>query len=226
MVAGVLYAIGATIRYFSGWPVSSIAIGVLIGFALILARAQYVMWATRVAIYELESPAALEPFIRSWGQWLDERGRIVLRDPLTGGEFEFRKFRFATRPDELVFRFRNSDTTRPFFSDVREHMDREGVSYELELTPKRKQPRALSVSLDATDVLTPLKAVALARRSLDAMGAGTDGKLQVWIDGRLREAPDVPKVALVNTSESNRQSFAFGHEVGRRLRRLFSPSDS
>jgi hypothetical protein len=225
VVALVLYAIGATIRHFSGWSGSSIAIGVLVGFALIVARAQYVMWATRVAIYDLDSPAALEPFVRSWGQWLDERGRIVIRDPATGGEFEFRKFRFSSRPDEIVFRFRNADTTRPFFTAVREHLDREGVSYDLELTPKKKQPRALAVTFDAADVLTPLKAVALVRRSLDAMGAGLEGRLQVWIDGRLRQAPDVPKVELVNTSESNRQSFAFGQELGRRLRRLFGPTD-
>ena len=198
VVGLLLYGVGWGIHRVTHWTPISIALGLSISVALLVAIAQFNMWATRRGTYELDSPDALEPYLRSWGQWLDERGRIVVRDVVTQAEFEFRKFRYATRPDQLVFRFRNADSTRPFFANLRAVLDRERVEYELELTPKTKQPRAIAVALDPSEVFSPLVAVGLAKQALAAIGGDPQRRIQVRADGRLRRAPDVPSVALVN----------------------------
>jgi hypothetical protein len=221
----LLFGVGWVIQRLTHFSTSSVVVGVSISVALIVAKAQYGMWVSRVVTYNVDSPAALEPFIRSWAQWLDDGGRIVVRDVPSGAEFEYRKLRFATRPDQLVFRFRNADSTRPFFAKVRAALDREGVEYELELTPKTKKPRAMAVSFDPSQVLTPLVAVGLAKHALRAMGGESQRGLQVRVDGRLRREPDVPAIDLINVSESYRQSHAFGVRLGRLIRRLARPID-
>lgn len=193
-------------------------------FLLHLLNVQFYYWSSRREVYELTSASELERFVRSWAQWTEERARIVVKVLSTNAEFEFRKRRYKTQPDEIHFRVRNADSTRQFFRRIRERFDRDKIDYQLELTAKRKQPRALCVPLNAANVLTPLAAVRLAAVVVEEIHDGSPSRLQTWLDGDVRRPPDVPAVELIAATQGYRVGESLGYRVGRGLRRLLSRS--
>ena len=192
--------------------------------ALLLANVQLHRWSARPEVYEVASATELEPFVRSWAQWTDERARIVVQHTGTKAEFEFRKRRHKSQSDEIVFRFRNADSTRPFFARVRDRLDRDSVQYELEMTPKRRHARAIAVALNASDILTPLAAVRLAAVTVDELQSDRSTPLKVWLDGRVRRSPDVPSIEFIAATHGYRAGEDLGTRVGLRLRRLLGGS--
>ena len=185
-------------------------------FLLLLARVRWIVWASRPIVYDVVSPAEIAPFIRSWGQWLDERGRIVVRHPASGGEVEFRKRRYRARPGLLHFRCRNVDAGRKIFERVRADFDAAGIAYGMELTPRRGAPRALAVPLDAGDALTPKMAERLVAV---AFGAGAD-RLLLYCEGRMRRDGGRPPADLIPHTEGYRAGHRLGTLLGRVSRRL------
>jgi len=181
---------------------------------LLIGWGQLNAWGTQPAVYEVRSSAEIEPFVRSWGQWLGEGGRIVVRHPLSGSEAELRKRRFKTRPDVLLFRYRNADANCGTFDEIRARFHREGITHELERTRKRNRVRALVVELDPDDVFTPTAAA----RLLDVTLSPAPSHLQVFCEGRIRSEADVPATALIPPTQAHRA----GHEVGARIGRLWS----
>jgi hypothetical protein len=166
------------------------------------------------ADYTIHAASEIEPFVRSWGQWLETRGRIVVRQSTSGAEAEFRKKRFKTRAEVLIFRYRNADSSGEHFEEVRSRFDREGVEYGLERTRKQARPRAIAVSLDPADVFTPIAASRLLTLSFVECGSG----LQVICQGRFRRAPDAPSVRKIPPNRAYRA----GSIVGRWLARLLA----
>jgi hypothetical protein len=166
-------------------------LGVL--FLLLIAWVRLSVWASRPIVYDVASPAEVGPFIYSWGQWLDERGRIIVRHPASAGEVEFRKRRYRTRPDLLLFRCRNADGGRKIFDRVRASFDGAGIAYEVERTSKRGLPRALVVPLEASDLLTPKTAERLVAVTFGAEG----GRFQLSCEGPIRSDSDSPPVELM-----------------------------
>jgi hypothetical protein len=167
--------------------------------------------------YDGLSLDAIGPFIRSWGLW-QERGRIVVRHANSSLEVEFRKRRWKTRPDALVFRVRNADANRAHFEAVQGALTAASVPYKVEFTPHRKALRALEVSLEAEDLHTPAAGCRLVGQSFAALGAVETGFV-AHCEGRMRVAPDIPRVPLI----PHRKDVALGYRLGRLLGRLRWP---
>ena len=195
------------------WLLLGVPAGVLL---LLIGWGQMNARGRQPAVYTVRSSAEVEPFIRSWGQWLDERGRIVVRHSVSGVEAEFRKRRYRRRKDVLLFRFRNADANWGTFEEVRARFHTEGVAHELERTQKQNRPRALVVALDPDDVFTPVAAVRLLNVALSA----ADSKLHVYCEGRLRSGKDIPLVAMLPRTTAHRAGFEFGSRIGRLWARL------
>jgi len=183
---------------------------------LIIARAQLNLWAARPVVHTNLVLEQVAPLIRSWGPWLEERGRIVVRHAENDVEVELRKRRFSTRPDALIVRVRNADANKKHFDTIRGALDDAHVPYELERTRKKGQPRAIEVPLAAEDIHTP----AAAQRLIETVFRDTAG-FQVHCEGRMRRLPDVPRVPLLPWNQGHAAGWQFGQKLGRTVRRLF-----
>src|SRR5215475_13890902 len=84
--------------------------------------------ALRPAVYRNLSLADLQPFLRSWGVWLGDRGEILVRHERTGPIVHFRKCTYRRRRNVLLFRYRNADESRRSFSIVRAALEASGVA--------------------------------------------------------------------------------------------------
>src|SRR5262249_2739306 len=166
------------------WLYLILVVGALI--ILLIALAQFNLWGNRPALYECASPADIEGYIRSWGRWLDDRGRIVVRHLPSGVEIEFRKHRYRSRADTILFRYRNADAGRKYFAIVKNAFDSAGISYDTEPTPKRHRPRALIVPLDPREVFTPMIASHLVAVAFGCDEDRPVANLQVFCEGRMR----------------------------------------
>jgi len=137
--------------------------------------------------------------LRSWGEWLDHWGKVVVRLDGTDNEVEFRKCRYKNRSDVLVFRYRNADATRKYFDQVRGRFDAGKVDYELEFTKKLRKPSAIAVAMHAADPLMPVTAIRLL---IVAFGipAESGASFTVEFCGSIRPLGDAPRVALSRES--------------------------
>jgi hypothetical protein len=196
-----------------------LATGVLIVVAALIALAQFNLWALRPVVYDNLAVQDLAGYIRSWGPWLADRARIVVRHARTDAETELRKHRFATQPDKIVFRARNIDATRKYFLTIQRALDNEHVSYQLEVTPKRRQPRAIAVALVAEDIHTPAAAVKLIERAFGALGA-LEPVFSVHVEGQIRSAPDTPGVPLIPWRQDHAGGYRLGETIGRAVKRI------
>ena len=192
------------------------ALVVLVVIALVFARAQLNLWAGQPVVHVDLALEQVAPLVRSWAPWLEERGRIVVRQAHTDAEVELRKHRFSTRPDVIVFRIRNADRNKKHFAAMRGALDAARVPYELKTTRKRGDPRAIEVPLVADDVHTP----AAALRLIQEVFKGSTG-YQIHCEGRMRRPPDVPQVPLVPWRRDYAAGAWLGQRVGRAVRRLF-----
>jgi hypothetical protein len=197
------------------WLILSIVAGGVV--ISIVGLAQFNVWGMRPAVQELSGPHELERYIKSWGQWLEERGRIVVQHAATGREAEFRKRRYRSRPDALVFRVRNADSGKQHFARMQAALDAAGVQYQTELTPKRRQPRAIAVALDPSDLLAPLAAVRLIIVVFE-LDAAVDRALRVWVEGRIRTSDDAPAIERIPSTQAEQSGVRVGSFLGRLLR--------
>jgi hypothetical protein len=166
------------------------------------------------AVYRNLGLGDLQPFLRSWGIWLGDRANILIGHERATGTVQFRKHVYKGRANTLVFRYRNADDSRAGFPAVRTALDRANVDYELELTKRTRRPRAVAVTLNARDVLTPAAAIRLVDTAFGALGASTP-EFFVWCEGRLQAAPDSDGIALIPHIAARRAGFRIGVVVGR-----------
>ncbi len=192
------------------------AIAVLAIIALVIGRAQLNLWAGQPVIYTDLSLEQVAPLVRSWAPWLEERGRIVVRQVHTDAEVELRKHRYSTRPDAVIFRVRNVESNKKHFTAIRDALDAARVPYELKTTKKKGAARAIEVPLAADDVHTPAAALKLIQRVFK----GSAG-YQAYCEGRMRRPPDVPQVPLVPWRRDYAAGAWLGQRVGRAVKRLF-----
>jgi len=195
------------------------AIGVLVVVAVLIALAQFNLWAVRPVVYENLAVQDLAGYVRSWGPWLADRARIVVRHARTDAEVELRRQRFSTQPDKIVFRVRHIDATKKHFPTIQRALENAPVSYELELTPKRREPRAIAVALAAEDIHTPAAAVKLIERAFGAIGALEPG-FRVQVEGQMRKAPDGPVVPLIPWRQDHAGGYRLGETIGRAVKRI------
>lgn len=131
----------------------------------------------------------VEALLACWFAWLDDRAAVTISlsgQPLSA---ELRIRRWRTRPDQVHFRWRNADATRAAFSRVCEAFQAAQLQFEVELTPKTKQPRALVIALAADDVFGPASVVGLVNRAFAAAGLPTGDRYDLACSGRvLRDA--------------------------------------
>jgi hypothetical protein len=196
-----------------------LAIGALVVFAALVGLAQFNLWGRRPVVYDKLSLADVAPLIRSWGPWLAERGRIVARHADSDAEVEFRKRRYSSQPDVLMFRVRNADASKHHFPAIRRAFDASATQYELELTAKRRGPRAIAVALVAEDVHTPAAACNLLALTFSAVGAVGNG-FRIHSEGQMRQAPDAPSVPLAPWRRDYAAGFRFGALLGRARSRI------
>jgi hypothetical protein len=192
-------------------------LGGVVGWAYLRAR------AVGAAVYRNLSLTDLEPFLRSWGAWLGNRGEILVRHEGVEPIVHFRKCTYKRRRNVLLFRYRNADESRRTFSVVRAALEGARVDYEVELTHRTRQPRALVVALDPGDVLMPAAATRLIDTVFTALHVGTTPGFLVWSEGRFQARPDRENVPLIAPSGGQRAGFRMGVALGRLVRGIQLP---
>lgn len=160
---------------------------------------------------------------RSWVYHLDDRGVMYVAYSGASAFVELRKRRWKTRPDVLLFRYRNADATRTSFIAVRDRFASDGVQYQIALTRKTRRPRALEVRLDPYDPHMPRVALNLAVRALG--DAPTDPpSYDVWCAGKVRDDTTEAPMPLEYPLKVRRQDKAYdlGFRIGATVRRVIS----
>jgi len=189
----------------------------VVGWAYLRAR------ALRPAVYRHLSVADLAPFLRSWAVWLGNRGDIFVGREGTEAIVQFRNRTYRRRPNILFFRYRNADGSRRSFPVVRAALDTAGVDYQLELTPRTRQPRALVVPLDPGDVLMPAAATRLIDIVFGALPKSTEPGFLIWSVGPFQRTPDREEVPLVAPVVARRAGFRVGVVLGKIVRAVLLP---
>ncbi len=187
-------------------------LGSVIGWMYLRAR------ALGPAVYRDLSLTDLEPFLRSWGAWLGNRGEILVRHKDAEPIVHFRKRTYRRRPNVLLFRYRNADESRGSFSVVRAALEAAGVDHEVELTRRTRQPRALVVVLDPSDVLMPAAATRLMGTVFRALQVDATTGFLIWPEGRFQPRPDRENVPLMAPNAARRAGFRMGVALGRLVR--------
>ena len=113
--------------------------------------------------------AEVERLLRIWFAWLQDKTRIHVQPIGHDLSAELQIRRWETRPDLVVFRWRNSDNTRASFSRVSEQLRKTYPEATIEMT-QRNRPRALILSSVLNDTLAPLWAMGLAAAAFEAAG--------------------------------------------------------
>jgi hypothetical protein len=124
--------------------------------------------------------AALSVLLRQLASPLHDCGTVYLEHADVEGTIWVRMRRYKTRPDQLQFRFRNADKTRPAFDQVVAALDRDKIPHDTELTKIRKRPRAVVVNFDATQAASYANLVHLIKLCFDTMGATADERMTAW----------------------------------------------
>jgi hypothetical protein len=154
----------------------------------------------------------VELLLASWFAWLGDRAAITLAPAGGAQAVELRIRRWKTRPDLVLFRWRNADATRASFGRVRERFEAERQAVEIELTPKTMQPRAMVIELAAADVFSPAAAVGLAKRAFAAAGLPDAGRYDLTCTGHVLEQGTLPRRLIPPSGV-----FQAGRSVGRIL---------
>jgi hypothetical protein len=196
-----------------------VAAVLLVLILAVVLRAQLNVWGGRPVTYPDLELDQITAYVRSWGPWLEERGRIVIRHAGTDVEAELRKHRFATRPDVLILRVRNADTNKSHFEVIRNAFDAARISYELETTAKTHQPRAISIPLVADDLHAPAAARRLLEEVFNAVGIRSRG-FMVHAEGSMRRVPDAPTIPLIPWRQDQRAGYLVGERLGRAVKRI------
>jgi hypothetical protein len=193
-----------------------IAVLIVVGRLYLRAR------ALSPAVYRNLSLEELQPFFRSWGVWLGNRGDILVGHARVAGIVQFRKHVYKRQPNTLVFRYRNVDDSRRNFPVVHAAFDAAKTAYDLELTRHTRRPRAVAVALDARDVLMLAAAVRLVATAFGALGAHTPEFL-IWCEGRVQAVPDRAGILMIPEVAARRAGFRLGVALARILRWVWVP---
>jgi hypothetical protein len=150
--------------------------------------------------------------------WLGNRGEILVRHKDVEPIVRFRKCTYRRRPNVLLFRYRNADESRRSFSIARAALEAAGVDHDVELTRRTRQPRALVVTLDPSDVLMPAAATRLLATVFRALQVDAIAGFLIWTEGRFQSKPDRENVPLIAPSNAQRAGFRMGVALGRLVR--------
>jgi hypothetical protein len=161
--------------------------------------------------------ATAEGLLKSWFAWLGDRSAVTIAPAGEVVAAELRVRRWKTRPDRVLFRWRNADETRASFAWVRAAFVADRTAFDLELTPKTKQPRAIVVPLVEADVFTPAAALGLANRAFAAAGLPEPERYDLTCSGPVLATGTRP-VALVPREPSYEAGRAVGRALGAALR--------
>ena len=157
------------------WLLIIAAIPVLVVCAFVV-----LVWITKPRKRKGVRYAVLSITLRQLASPLHDRGTIYLEHADVEGTIRVRMRRHETRPDQLLFRFRNEDKTRPAFDRVVAALDRDKIPFDTELTKIRKRPRAVVVDFDASQAASYANLAHLTKLCFDAMGATADERLTAW----------------------------------------------
>jgi hypothetical protein len=174
----------------------------------------------RPAVYRHLSLTEVEPFLRSWGTWLANRGMILVRHNDAEPTVQFRKHCHGRRGNALVFRYRNADDSRRSFELVCGAFQAAGIVSEFELTRHTRRPRALTVTLDLADVLMPAAAARLIRTVFEALDVHRHAEFLVWCERRMAPVPDRDDIPLLPPTVGWRTGFHSGFVLGRVARAI------
>jgi hypothetical protein len=164
---------------------------------------------------EALSRIEVEHLLRSWFAWLADSSRIHVRPSRSVIEAELQIRRWKAKPDLVFFRWRNSASTRDLFDRVRGALEAERAEISIELTPKTRKPRALTLSTRADDPLAPSWAMALVDSAFRhaALGVVTSFDLSTMAHALPTGPPLIPLEPLD-------KAFTIGRQVGRAVRRI------
>jgi hypothetical protein len=142
-------------------------------------------WLAQPVSY-LVGPDEIQRYLRSWGAAIADGGRIVVRQPDTDRSIMFIKRQYKRSGEQLVFRFRNADDGRKYFSQVESAFTTTGIAHQLERTSSGR-PRALVIPFPfGGDPLALSGAAHVTRLALGAMGAPSGGPFELTCTGAHR----------------------------------------
>ena len=148
--------------------------------ALYVCAFVVLVWITKPRKRRGVKYAILSVSLRQLASPLHNRGTVYLEHADVEGTIRVRMRRYKTRPDQLLFRFRNKDKTRPAFDQVVAALERDKIPFDTELTKIRKRPRAVVVDFDATQAAGYANLAHLTQLCFDAMRATADERLTAW----------------------------------------------
>jgi hypothetical protein len=114
------------------WLLIIVAIPVLVVCAFVV-----LVWITKPRKHRGVRYAVLSIVLRQLASPLHNGGTIYLEHADVEGTIQVRMRRYKTRPDQLLFRFRNADKTSPAFEQVVAALDRDKIPFDTELTKIR-----------------------------------------------------------------------------------------
>jgi hypothetical protein len=161
------------------------------------------------------SRAEVEYLLRSWFAWLADSSRIHVRPCRSVIEAELQIRRWKAKPDLVFFRWRNSASTREVFDRVLAVFQVERPEVTIELTPKTRKPRALTLSTRADDILAPSWAMGLVGSAFRHAGVGAVSCFDL---STMAHALPIGRTSI--PLEPLSRAFVIGNRVGRAARRL------
>jgi hypothetical protein len=165
--------------------------------------------------FEALSRTEVEHLLRSWFAWLADSSRIHVRPSRSAIEAELQIRRWKAKSDLVYFRWRNSAPTRDVFDRVRGAFQAERPEFGIELTPKTRKPRALTLSTRADDTLAPSWAMALVASAFRHAGLGVVTSFD--LSAMAHALPIGPPLIPLEPLD---RAFAIGTQVGRAVRRI------
>ncbi len=192
------------------WTIAVIVVGTL---ALPILLLLGLRWYVAPAEYHGVSFQELQRYFASWVTHVGERRDILVGTPDIPNLIQFRKKDYKTRPDLLLFRFRNADQSKQYFSGVVAAFEQQEVAFHIEKTRKRRAPRAAIVELDTSDVLLPSAAAHLCRVALSATEHSEESGVSVCCTGL---HPDFdPRVQrVIPTTRGEYAGWRLGYLIG------------
>ena len=186
----------------------------IFGLALII-RVQIVSWAVTPIRYAGLNADDLQRFVRSWGFYLEDRAHFTVVHREVFGHAQFERRRYKTKPDLLSFRVPFSNLAKEQRENVKTAFSRSDITFSMELTPKKKRDRALTVEMEADDSMLPVKGVRCVVLAFEALGAADSHGYSVSCFGRMT-SPIVDGPELIPW----RRDFEVGRRLGAALGRL------
>jgi len=123
---------------------------------------------------------SVQDLLCSFAKQLNDRGRIYLTHTDVSDTLEIQKHARKVKPSLLLWRYRNTENTRAHFHTVVTALEDAGVALTVELTPRRKNPRAIKVEFELEDEGTYEGLASISRLVFEVLGATQGGRLVVF----------------------------------------------